>query len=715
MKHALIFFLLISIHGLGQKNFTIEDAVLGSRDYLAPGRLAQLQFTKNEGELSFVEESSGEPVLFLVDKKGGRKKACGLQTLNKGLRNKGLVEISAFPMVKWTDASKFEFLHRGRNKIVFDVRSGKMQISSDVPNQLNFPIVAYSSGKTHTAYVDQHNVFLISDGVTTEVTRDGSNDIVYGQAVHRNEFGIEKGLFFSPKGNYLAFYRMDQSMVSDYPIIRWQKKPAQAEFIKYPFAGEKSHHVNIMVYDIRKKSTMLLQTEGDPEQYLTNICWSPDESKIYVAVVNRAQNHMKLESYDAVSGKHVKTLFEEHDEHYTEPMHPMIFVKNDPSRFIWQSNRDGYRHLYLYNSDGTLIRQLTSGSWEVKDLNGFDESGSVFYFHCNMSSPLHNDFCKVDLHEGKITPIATGNGTHTCTINEKGSYAVDHFSNSTTPRVLSLIDLKTGKSVEIFRAHDPISAYRKGTLRLFSIKNKENTDLYCRMFLPVDFDSTRKYPVLVYLYNGPHSQLVTNSWLGGADLWYHYMAQNGFIVFTLDGRGTDNRGKAFSQVIHRQLGTAEMEDQLAGVEWLKSRTYVDASRMGVHGWSYGGFMTISLMTRYPDVFKVGVAGGPVIDWSYYEIMYGERYMDSPQENPQGYAENNLLNHIAKLKGKLLVIHGTDDDVVVWQHSLMLLQQSVATGVQVDYNVYPGHPHNVRGKDRVHLMEKISRYFFENLK
>jgi dipeptidyl-peptidase-4 len=234
------------------------------------------------------------------------------------------------------------------------------------------------------------------------------------------------------------------------------------------------------------------------------------------------------------------------------------------------------------------------------------------------------------------------------------------------------------------------------------------------MFLPVGFDSTKKYPVLVYLYNGPHSQQVTNSWLGGGDLWYHYMAQHGVIMFTLDGRGTSHRGKAFEQAIHRQIGKCELEDQMTGVAYLKNLKYVDDDRLGIHGWSYGGFLTASMMTRNPGVFKVGVAGGPVIDWSYYEIMYGERYMDSPQENKEGYEENNLVNNIQNLKGDLMVIHGTDDDVVVWQHSLMLLKKAVEKSIQLDYYVYPGHQHNVLGKDRVHLMQKISDYFVNKL-
>jgi dipeptidyl-peptidase-4 len=299
-------------------------------------------------------------------------------------------------------------------------------------------------------------------------------------------------------------------------------------------------------------------------------------------------------------------------------------------------------------------------------------------------------------------------------MNKAGDCVVDNFSSAQIPREYNIIQTKTGKVMSLFKAENPIKDYQTGSWRLFSIKNSEGTDLYCRLFKPVNFDSTKKYPVLVYLYNGPHSQMVTNTWMAGGELWYQYMAQKGFIVFTLDGRGTSYRGKAFEQAIHRRLGTVEMEDQLKGVEYLKSLSYVDPARIGVHGWSYGGFMTTSLMTRNPGVFKVGVCGGPVIDWSYYEIMYGERYMDTPQENKEGYDNNNLLNYVDKLKGKLLMIHGAQDNVVVWQHSILYQKKAVDKGVQLDYYVYPGHEHNVLGKDRAHLMEKVTNYFIDNL-
>lgn len=425
---------------------------------------------------------------------------------------------------------------------------------------------------------------------------------------------------------------------------------------------------------------------------------------------------MQFNEYDVATGAFVKTLFEEKDEQYVEPLHPMLFVPNNPTQFVWQSRRDGFNHFYLYDVNGKLIKQITKGKWEVKQQNGFDAKSERLFFHANAESPVNQDFYSVNLKTGAMQRITNGNGFHTCVLDAKGDYVIDNFSSSHTPREYSILSTATNKKINqtFYKAENPIKDYKSGQWNLFTIKNNQGADLYCRLFKPVDFDSTKKYPVVVYLYNGPHSQLVTNTWMAGGELWYQYMAQKGFLVFTLDGRGTDNRGTDFSQAIHRQLGTAEMEDQLKGVEYLKSLPYVDANRMGVHGWSFGGFMTTSLMTRYPDVFKVGVAGGPVIDWSYYEIMYTERYMDTPQENKEGYDKNNTLNYIDKLKGKLLMIHGAQDYVVVWQHSIMYQKKAVDLGKQLDYYVYPGHEHNVTGKDRAHLMEKVTNYFIENL-
>ncbi|MBI2720668.1 MAG: S9 family peptidase [Bacteroidetes bacterium] len=690
------------------KLLTIQDAVLKGRTSLAPKRL-QIMFVPESNRFSYIENN----VVKIGDNASAQiKDIISLKEMNLLLKSISKDTVSGLG-IYWKNSDQFyfsnkqgEWLYSLDKKTISESDHKKIEPSLENVDE-------FKKGEIY-AYVNENNLFISKNGKAEQITKDGSYSLVYGKSVHREEFGIFKGTFWSPNGNLLAFYRMDQSDVADYPIIDWSVYPAKNQNIKYPMAGAKSHYVTLGVYDLAKKTAIYLKTEGPKDQYLTNIAWSPDEKNIYVVVLNREQNHFKVNEYDAATGNFTRMLFEEKDEKYAEPLHPMLFLKNDPTQFIWQSRRDGYNHLYLYNIKGNLVKQLTKGNWEVKEVNGFDEKGTNLFFHANEQSPVNQDFYSVNLKSTKTTRLTKDNGFHIAVLSPKGDYCIDNFSSSGTPREYRISNTSTGTSNTIFKAENPIKDYKLGKWNLFSIKNNEGTDLYCRLFKPVDFDSTKKYPVLVYLYNGPHSQMVTNSWMAGGELWYQYMAQKGFIVFTLDGRGTSNRGKAFEQAIHRQVGTHEMEDQLKGVEYLKSLPYVDANRLGVHGWSYGGFMTTSLMTRYPGVFKVAAAGGPVIDWTYYEIMYGERYMDSPLENKEGYDKNNLLNHVQNLKGKLLMIHGAQDNVVVWQHSILYQKKAVEKGVQLDYYVYPGHEHNVLGKDRAHLMEKICNYFIDNL-
>jgi dipeptidyl-peptidase-4 len=539
---------------------------------------------------------------------------------------------------------------------------------------------------------------------------------VNGQAAHRSEFGITKGTFWSPKGSRLAYYRMDQTMVTDYPIVDVSVTPAREKAIKYPMAGDKSHQVTVGVYDLSTRKTVFLQTGEPREQYLTNLAWSPDERFIYLAVLNRGQNQMQLNQYDAATGAFIKTLFEEKNDKYVEPQHPLQFVPGHPDQFVWRSQRDGFEHLYLYSTSGQLLRQLTKGSWLVTDVLGFTAQGQEIVYAGTAESPLERHIYAVSLKGGQPRRISQGTGTHAATLSPSGKYILDSFSSSTTPRTIRVIGVADGKPKQtLLTAPNPLVGYSLGETKLFPIKSADGqTDLYCRLITPPNFDPTKKYPAVVYLYGGPHVQLVTESWLGGSNLWMQLMAQKGYVVFTLDSRGSGNRGRAFEQATFRQLGTAEMADQLKGVDYLKSQPFVDPARLGIHGWSFGGFMTTTMMTRSPGTFKVGVGGGPVIDWRMYEVMYTERYMDTPQENPEGYKTANLLNYVDKLQGKLLLIHGTVDDVVVWQHSLDYLKKAVDQGVQLDYFVYPGHPHNVQGKDRVHLYNKITQYFDEKL-
>ncbi len=568
-----------------------------------------------------------------------------------------------------------------------------------------------------TAFVENHQLFVVDgQGNKRQLTTDGSREIVYGQSVHRNEFGIEKGTFWSPDGQRLAFYRMDQSMVADYPQVDIDPRIAAGVPDKYPMAGETSHKVTVGVYDLQTEKIIYLQT-GDPtDRYFTNIAWSPDAKTIYMFELNRDQNDCRLISYDASTGAKVAELYRETSDKYVEPLHPIQFLPWDATKFILQSQRDGYNHLYIYNVKGELVKQLTSGRFVVQEVLGFNEKQKSILFTSNEVHPLQRNTYSVNTATGKRTLLDNGKGSHTAVLSKSGQWFYDKYSEPDIPRNIDLVEVKSGKVQRLLTAEDPWKDYKQPLFECGSIKAADGkTDLYYRMVKPHDFDATKKYPTVVYVYGGPHAHNVEAAWHWYSRSWETYMAQKGYIVFILDNRGSENRGRDFEQATFRQLGQVEMQDQMKGVDYLRTLPYIDMNRLGVHGWSFGGFMTISLMTNYPDVFKVGVAGGPVIDWKWYEVMYGERYMDTPQSNPEGYEKTSLLSKAKDLKGKLQIITGYNDDTVVPQHCLSFLKACIEAGTQPDFFVYPGEPHNMRGHASVHLHERITQYFEDYLK
>ena len=567
------------------------------------------------------------------------------------------------------------------------------------------------------AYTKDNNLYIQdSEGKETAVTNETNTGIVSGQSVHRNEFGINKGIFWSPAGNLLAFYRMDETMVTDYPLVDISARTAKLKNIKYPMAGMKSHHVTVGVYNPATQQTVYLKTGTPKEKYLTNIAWSPDEKNIYIAEVNRGQDTCIVRSYDAASGKLQTTLFTEIHPKYVEPENPVLFLKNEPSKFLWQSERDGFNHLYLYDTTGKLLKQITSGKWDVTSVLGFDEKGENLFYVSTEVSPIEKHIYKLNLKTGKREQLSKEEGVHDGMLSASGKFICDRYTSQNNPGKVTITETKSNKSYIYYSAKNPYRNVQLPEITLGKLKANDNvTDLYYRLVKPLNFDPNKKYPVIVYVYGGPHSQMVDNSWMGQARGWDIYLAENGYVVFTMDNRGTSNRGIDFENITHRRLGVVETDDQMTGVEYLKSLAYVDADRIGVHGWSYGGFMTLNLMLRHPETFKVGVAGGPVTDWKYYEVMYGERYMDSPQENQEGYKNSSMVERAGDLKGRLMLIHGDEDPTVVMQQSLQFLHSAIKKGTHPDFFIYPGHGHNMTGRDRVHLHEHITRYFEDFLK
>ena len=709
-----------------KKSYTLEDVIPGGNNYfnLVPKNIPGLQWwgdvcvrTDVENIVTINVRNGKETVLVTLDEVNeallnGEKPFQPTQEL-KQLRT--LMGAS----LPWGDQKVITF-HQRNYMIWYDF--GQKKISNLFRLNEKAANLDFCKENGYVAYTVGSNLCIAHEGekdlqINPDEKKADPMDIVYGQAVHRNEFGIYKGTFWSPKGNCLAFYRMDQSMVTAYPQVNTTTRIATLEPDKYPMAGMTSHKVTVGVYHIQSGKTVYLQA-GDPtDRYFTNISWSPDEKSIYVIELNRDQNHSQLVRYNAETGAKEAMLFEETHPKYVEPQHPIVFLPWDSNQFIYWSQRDGFHHLYLYNKEGQLIKQLTQGDWLVQDILGFNTARKEMIIASTEISPLQTNIFSLNAKTGKRTLLGQQDGTHSARLSASGTYLIDNFTSFNVPREISILPTNGKTGVNLLTATDPMKEqYNLPEITLGTIKAADGkTDLYYRLIKPVNFDPNKKYPAIIYVYGGPHAQLIHNNRFYDARGWDLYMAQKGYVMLTVDSRGSDNRGLEFENCTFRQLGVEEMKDQVEGAKFLQSLPYVNADKIGVHGWSFGGFMTTNLMLTYPEIFKVGVAGGPVIDWQYYEVMYGERYMDTPQTNPEGYKNSNLKLKAGNLKGRLEVIIGGADPTCVPQHSYTFLRACIDAGTHPDFFVYPEDGHNMMGRDRVHLHEHITRYFEDHLK
>ena len=597
----------------------------------------------------------------------------------------------------------------GENIEHYNIRSGEL-LSSE-PKGVN---TLLKRSRNEAVVKDNNIVWYDGEGKEYKVTDFADKNIVCGQSVSRNEFGISGGVFPSPDNSLLAFYQKDESKVTTYPLVDITSiKGNYLIEIKYPMNGMASERVSAGVYNTSTQKVVYLDvTDFDEERYLTNLSWSPDSKVIYLQVLNRAQKEMHLNAYCANTGAFIKTILTEKNDRWVEPQNPLHFIDND--RFIYTTdNRDGFKSLYLHTLSKGATKRLTVVDADVKYVAHDKEQ--VYYYSAEVS-PIEQHLFSVSLRNGKSRQLTRGEGWHNCTISPDGKHFSDNYSSLNVPRVVAVGSTDGKFYREVFRAEDPSKGYNYSTIELGSVKSADGKyDNHYRLIKPLDFDENKKYPVILYVYGGPHSQMVRNAFQAELRRWEMYMAQRGYVVFVMDNRGTLNQGTEYEKAIHRQCGKCEMEDQMAGLQWLLSHKWADKERVGVHGWSYGGFMTISLMTHYPEIFKVGVAGGPVIDWKWYEVMYGERYMETEATNPEGFAATSLISQAKNLKGKLLICQGAIDDVVVWQHSLSFVDACIVAGVPVDYFPYPRSKHNVHGKWRVHLMQKVTDYFEDYLR
>lgn len=734
--NLLILSILLPFSAMAQtkKSFTLDDLIPGGETYeqMQPKNMTTTWW----GDTPV--ENSAEACYKINVKTGEKTVLFSAEQLNQWLgADKDAPLARSCKNISFPNEKPYALLSVNKDKereiVLIDFEKGEQIRSLHVPSDASN--LDYNKASGNLAYVLRHNLYVVTpDGNTLSVSTDGSNDITYGEEAYRFEFGISKGTFWSPDGSRLAFYRVDQSMVPDYPQVDITARTAETRPCKYPMAGEASHKATVGVFSPKEQTLVTLQT-GDPtDMYYTNISWSPNGEKIYMIELPRTQDTARLVRYDAATGAREQTLYTETNPKYVEPMNGLSFLPWDNSQFIYQSRRDGFNHLYLFDlsapSDGkekptssggscteqVKVSQLTSGNWEVDELLGFNTKDKSVIYRSNETHLLQSDIYKVKTTGGKRTLLSNEGGMHAGTLSADGTLLLDRFSSPSVPRRIDLLHTDNGKGITLLDAEDPWKDYNVPEISCGTIKAADDsTDLFYRMIKPADFEPAKKYPAVVYVYGGPHLHNVDASRNYMTRGWEIYMAQKGYLMFILDNRGADRRGMAFESVSFRHFGVEEMKDQMEGVRYLKSLPYVDTLRLGVHGWSYGGFMTINLMLTYPEVFKAGVAGGPVTDWKYYEVMYGERYMGRPQDNPEGYKNCSLLPKAGNLKGRLQIIIGYNDPICVPQHSLSFLRACIDAGTQPDFFLYPGSEHNMAGKERVHLHERITRYFDDFLK
>ena len=603
---------------------------------------------------------------------------------------------------------------------------GKMMTQEAVVDGSLYPRAAELSAEGHgndaaapRFFSCEGSVWMQTEsGVPVCIARSEEDGIVYGESVSRNEFGIDGGIFPSPTGRRVAFYRKDERAVSRYPLLDIRSRTGDTRMIRYPMNGMASEKLCLCIYDCESGETArITPTDFDEERYLTGISWSPDERTVYIQVLSRSQHDLHLNAYDSTDGRFKRTLLSEHNDAWVEPLDPIWFWNGRNDYFIYRTdNRDGWRNLYLCDTLGRQVTRLTTCN---ADVNYIHNAYGYLYYTSAEVSPVETHLYRFPVEisrngkgrTGQPQRLTSGPAWHSIAFLPEENAFLDRWSSPGEPGYRALRDLSGGIIEGPTQAEDPLKDYAVCEVELGTVKAADGvTDNYYRLIKPLGWTPEGKYPVIHYVYGGPHSQMVRHAWLGSIRMWEMLMAQRGYVVYVQDNRGTQNRGAAFEKAINRRCGQVEMEDQAAGLNALLQESWVDAGRIGVYGWSYGGFMAISLLTHYPEIYKAGVAGGPVIDWKWYEVMYGERYMDTPQTNPEGFAKTSLIAQAPKLQGRLLVMQGQLDATVLNINSLSFIQACVEAGKIPDYFPYPLSEHNVKGPWRAQMNQKITAFF-----
>lgn len=623
--------------------------------------------------------------------------------------NKVLIKTESEPVFRYSEISYY---------YVLDLAAKKLTAVSDRSKQR---LAELSPDGTKVAYSIDNNLYVkdLKTGLETQFTRDGLlNSIINGipDWVYEEEFSLTKAFFWSPDSKKIAFMRFDESRVKEYQMTEYgELYPVQSKY-KYPVAGEDNSVVTVLVYDLASASFKNMDIGKETDQYIPRIVWTKDPNTLGIFRMNRLQNKLEILLANASTGSS-KVMLTQENKSYIEITDDYKFC-DDGKHFIIMSELDGYNHIYLYDMNGKIVNQITKGPWDVASIKGIDDQNQVVYYLSAESKPYNRDLYSIKFDGTRKTKLFDKDGTYNAAFSKNFNYFVCTFSDANTPPHVSIND-NSGKVLQILvnnrKLQDKTIECGFAKKEFFTFKTSGDLELYGYIIKPLDFDPNKKYPVLMNVYGGPNSQFASNDWDTYDLVWYQQLAQKGYISVCVEGRGTGFRGEQFRKCTYLELGKLETEDQIEAAKYLGSLPYVDAKRIGIWGWSYGGFMTALCMTKGADVFKAGIAVAPLSNWRNYDNIYTERYMRKPQENASGYDDNSPVKYAKNLKGKLLIAHGLSDDNVHVQNSMELIEALVDANRQFEMQLYPNKNHGIYGGyTRYHLYKRMTDFFLKNL-
>ncbi|MFB6306159.1 MAG: S9 family peptidase [Flavobacteriales bacterium] len=672
-------------------------------------------------EIAKYKYATGKKVDTIVTSKDlvpkGEKNPIRVNSYKYGPDEKKLLIATQTQRIYRRSSRSYYFIHdleTGETMPLADKEKGKQRLAESSPN-----------GKK-VGFVRKNNIFIkdLESGEEIQVTKDGKmNKVINGATdwVYEEEFAFTKGFYWSPKGSHIAYFKFNEDRVKEFQMPYYRDLyPEQYKF-KYPKAGEKNSIVSVHMYNVKTQNSTPIDIGKDTNIYIPRIKWTRDNEKLCIMRMNRHQNHLEFlltKGNETQKGKiPTKVMYEEKEDEYITITDDLYFMKNG-EQFVWTNETDGYNHVYLYNMNGEKVRKLTKGEWDVASFEGVDEEGGYVYFVSAEVSPTDRNLYRVNLKGKKKEQLTPKKGQHSVKFSKGHEFFIDYYSNANTPRKITL-NKANGELVEVLednqRLKDTLDNYKMSKKEFFSFKTEYGVKLNGWMIKPPDFDPNKEYPVYMNVYGGPGINTVNNSWGGRSFLWHQMLAQKGYIVVSVDNRGTGYRGEEFKKCTYKQLGKLETKDQIAASKYLGKKEYVDADRIGIQGWSYGGYMTLLCMTKGADHFKMGISIAPVTNWRFYDTIYTERFMRTPQENPEGYDDNSPINHVGKFDGELLLVHGAADDNVHFQNTMEFVDAMVKANKQFDLFAYPNRDHSIAGgTTRLHLFTKMTEFVEENL-